>query len=147
MSQAKLEAIPMTLKKAQRYVKGRHRHVPLIQGGLFALGVGVVGGELCGVAIVARPARKLQDGRTCCIARVCTDGTPNACSFLYGLCRRIAQAMGYKRTLTYTRDDEPGTSLFAAGFAQDGETEGGSWSREGRERESVNTGRKVRWRA
>lgn len=27
---------------------------------------------------------------TCEVARLCTDGTPNACSALYGACARIA---------------------------------------------------------
>jgi hypothetical protein len=86
------------------------------QGALFALGV-EKGGELVGVAIVGRPVgRGLQDGRTVEITRVATDGTRNACSFLYGRCRRAAAALGYRRVITYTRQDESGASPRAAGF-------------------------------
>ncbi|MFR8331722.1 MAG: XF1762 family protein [Oscillospiraceae bacterium] len=42
-------------------------------------------GRLAGVAIVGRPvSRYLDDGRTLEVNRLCTDGTKNACSFLYG---------------------------------------------------------------
>lgn len=61
-----------------------------------------------GVAIVGHPvARKLDDGLTVEIYRVCTDGTYNACSMLYGACARIAREMGYKRIITYTLVSEP----------------------------------------
>ncbi|WP_326204294.1 XF1762 family protein [uncultured Oscillibacter sp.] len=56
------------------------------------------GERLCGVAIAGQPvARKLDDGLTVEIRRVCTDGTKNACSILYGACARVARDMGYKK--------------------------------------------------
>ena len=66
---------------------------------------------------------------------MCTDGTKNACSFLYGAAARAAFALGYRRIGTYILASEPGTSLSAAGWRQIGETYGGSWS--GRERPRV----------
>jgi len=35
--------------------------------------------------------------------------------------------MGYRRVITFTLADEPGTSLRAAGFTVDGTTTGGAW--------------------
>lgn len=61
------------------------------------------------------------------VTRLCTDGTKDACSFLYGACARAAFALGFKRI-------EHGTSLQAAGWRLIGETAGGSWSRPSRGR-------------
>ena len=92
---------------------------------------------LCGVAIVGRPlARKINDETTVEVLRLCTDGTPNACSALYGACMRAASALGYQWIITYTLEDEPGTSLKAAGWTFGYRTAGGSWTRNGRPREA-----------
>lgn len=102
-----------------------HRHSRPTVGHKFS--VGVADDELRGVAIVGRPvSRHLDDGTTLEITRVCTDGTPNACSMLYGACRRAAKAMGYARILTYTLPNEGGASLRAAGFIFDGDAGGPS---------------------
>lgn len=94
------------------------------------------GGKLVGVATAGLPvARKNNDGLTAEITRVCTDGTPNACSFLYGRVRRVCQAMGYERIISYITDDEPGTSLRAAGYVKTGETTPRSWDRKKRRRD------------
>lgn len=129
----KLYAIPVTIKCASRFVRDHHRHLPRIQGGLFAVGVARTGEhEPCGVAIVARPDCKSEDGWTCTIVRCATDGTRNACSFLYGLCRRIAQAMGYRRCKTFTLERECGASLFAVAAKLEGLSPGGKDARAGR---------------
>lgn len=111
--------------------------------------------QLVGVAIVGRPvAPKLDDGLTVEITRVCTDGTRNAASMLYGACRKAARAMGYDRIFTYTLPEEGGASLRAAGFKLDKEDAGGSakmWhNRDGRTVEPVGNdlvGGKWRWAA
>jgi hypothetical protein len=78
------------------------------------------GGELVGVGIAGRPTSKEYDDRTTLeITRVCSDGTRNACSMLYGALARAAKALGYECVITYTREDEPGASLRAAGFVRD----------------------------
>ncbi len=106
--------------------RARHRHNRPTLGAIFCVGVAV--DSVRGVAIVGRPvARRLDDGLTVEILRVCTDGTRNACSMLYGACRRIARAMGYQRVMTYTLPQEGGASLKAAGFTFDGDA-GGSAS-------------------
>jgi hypothetical protein len=74
---------------------------------------------LVGVAQCGRPiARALDDGFCLEINRTCTSGSFNANSMLYGACRQIAKAMGYKRVITYTQADETGASLRAAGFVK-----------------------------
>lgn len=82
-----------------------------------------------GVVTVGRPiARKLQDGITLEVTRLCTDGTKNACSMLYAAAWRIAREMGYKRLITYILQSEAGTSLRASGWTLVGARGGGSWS-------------------
>lgn len=125
--QPRLMLVPISIAEAKRYVLHHHRHHRPPQGALFALGV-EAHGQLCGVAIVGRPPRGLQDGRTVEVTRCCTDGTPNACSFLYGRCRRAAAALGYGKVLTYTRQDESGSSLRAAGFVQEALLPARDWS-------------------
>ena len=87
-----------------------------------------------GVAICGRPvSRHLDDGLTLEINRLCTDGTRNACSILYGACARIAKNMGYKRVITYILKSE-------------GEAGGKMWTgkRSGRDN-GVPKEKKTRW--
>lgn len=106
---------PITIKDANAFVAAHHRHNRPTQGALFAVAATADDGQLVGVAIVGRPPRMLQDGVTVEIRRVCTDGTRNACSFLYARSLRAAAVLGYKRAITYTRQDESGASLRATG--------------------------------
>nr|WP_218578850.1 XF1762 family protein [Phytohabitans houttuyneae] len=67
--------------------------------------------------MVGRPiARHHDDGLTAEVTRLATDGSRNACSALLAAAWRVARSMGYQRMITYTRQDEPGTSLRAAGW-------------------------------
>ena len=102
---------PIDLKAANAYVIANHRHNGKVLVHRFSLSV-YDGDRLCGVAIVGNPtARKLDDGETVEVKRVCTDGTHNACSILDGRCARVAKEMGYKRIITYTLEEEGGASL------------------------------------
>ena len=132
-----LEIRPITLRAANAYVAQNHRHNQPTSGHKFSVSVWD-GDRMCGVAIAGQPiARKLDDGLTIEIRRVCTDGTRNACSILYAACAKAARAMGYKRIVTYTLVSEPGTSLLAAGFKSTGEAGGHPGiCRQGRERSS-----------
>ncbi len=105
------------------------------------------GGALAGVAICGNPVSKaLCDGTTLEVSRTCTDGTPNANSMLYGACWRAARALGYTRMFTYTTPEESGASLRAAGWRQDGMTEGRPWDRPLRPRKAkYPVGPKIRW--
>jgi hypothetical protein len=88
-----------------------------------------VGDQIVGVAIVGRPVSRFRDdGLTAEVTRLCTDGTRNACSFLYGASARAAFALGFKRIGTYILASEPGTSLTGTGWRMIGETPGKSWS-------------------
>jgi hypothetical protein len=111
-----LTVVPITTKCAAHYIRAVHRHHGPPQGLKFAVAV-ESDGVLVGVATAGRPvARHLDDGQTIEVTRVATDGTPNACSMLYGACWRAARAMGYRRAITYIQGNEPGTSLRAAGW-------------------------------
>ena len=84
---------------------------------------------LVGVAICGRPvARRLDDGYTLEVNRLCTDGTPNACSILYAAAYRAARAMGYNKVITYILDTENGSSLKAAGYTCEGRAGGLEWN-------------------
>lgn len=139
---------PITLKEANEFVKTYHRHHKPTVGHKFSIGVSD-GERLCGVAIIGRPvARMLDDGWTAEVTRLCTDGTRNACSMLYGAAWRAAKAMGYKRILTYTLPEEGGASLRAAGWKMIGKRGGGSWSRDSRPRTDKHPlQEKIRWEA
>ena len=126
---------PITLKAANAYVAQYHRHNQPTNGHKWSVAC-YDGEKLCGVAIAGQPvARRLDNDLTIEVRRVCTDGTRNACSILYGACARIAREMGYKRVITYTLASEPGTSLRASGFEDCGEAGGVPWNMPGRPRE------------
>lgn len=138
---------PCTIAAAQRHVQLWHRHLPNIQGGLFATSVVDPVGAVVGVAIAANPPREWQGTGRFVIARVATPGIENACSMLYGSLCRAAKALGYQEAWTYTLPEEPGTSLRAAGFTDEGLTSGGEWNTPARARRSaIKGGPKRRWR-
>lgn len=60
----------------------------------------------------------------------------NSCSALYGACLQAPRALGHQRIITYTLEDEPGTSLRAAVWTFGYRTTGGAWSRAGRPRKT-----------
>ena len=124
----KLSTIPIDLKEANAFVAEYHRHHKPVVGHKFSIGA-ALGDEIVGVVIVGRPvSRHRDDGMTLEVTRLCTDGTRNACSFLYGAAARAAFALGYQRIGTYILKSEPGVSLTAAGWKMIGETPGKSWS-------------------
>lgn len=124
----KLRAVPMDLEGANEFVLRHHRHHGPVKGHKFSIGASV-GDTLVGVAIVGRPvSRRRDDGLTLEVTRLCTDGTRNACSFLYGAAARAAFALGFTRIGTYIRADENGSSVIGAGWKLVGQTPGRSWS-------------------
>ncbi len=124
--------VRIDLAEANAFVAAHHRHHKPAVGHLFSLGA-ALGDGIVGVVIVGRPAsRMLDDGETAEVTRLCTDGTKNACSFLYGAAARAAFALGFRRIGTYILASEPGTSLMATGWRNLGERGGGSWSRPSR---------------
>lgn len=142
-----MEAIPLHLRQANEFVAKHHRHSLPTVGGKFAVGA-ALDGKMVGVAIAGRPvARRLDDGKTLEVLRVCTDGTPNACSFLYARCAKIARLMGYEKVITYTLEEEAGASLKAVGAKVVGRVEPKEWSVPSRPRKSqkVYEEAKVKW--
>lgn len=142
-----LELRPLPVREACDRVFILHRHLPRVTGGLFAATVWV-DERLVGVGIASMPkAPHSRDGFTVEISRIATDGQKNACSKLYGALCRAAASIGHRRAITFTRLDEPGTSLRAAGFTDDGVTREQSWDRPSRSRsEQLSQVRRwVRW--
>lgn len=151
-TQPRLHTVPITLAEAKAYVGVFHRNHPEgVTGHRWSLGIADEADHLRGVAVCGRPKAIGFNGRPMLeVNRVATDGTPNACSALYGAAARSAVAMGYERhnVITYTLLSESGTSLIAAGWVRDGVTKGGSWDTPSRRRtDKASTEPKVRWRA
>jgi len=145
---AALTLTPPTLAEANAFVAMHHRHHKPVPGAKFAIGAAHNGGVV-GVAIVGRPVARMSDnGTTLEVVRVATDGTRNACSFLYGAAWRATKALGYRKLITYTLSSEPGSSLRGAGWTLVGEAGGGSWSRPSRPRVDTHPLQgKLRWEA
>lgn len=119
---------PVSLAQANAFVAQHHRHHRPVVGHKFSIGC-VADGQLVGVVIVGRPvSRYLDNGMTLEVNRLCTDGTKNACSFLYAAAWRAARAMGYQKMITYTLDTENGASLRAAGWKYAGIAGGKRWT-------------------
>ena len=124
---------PCELAEAQAYIAEHHRHHDPPRGHRFSLKA-MHDGNIVGVAVVGRPVgRHQQDGETVEITRLCTDGTPNAVSFLVGACKRAARALGWKRMISYTLTEEYGAAWRASGMVQTGEVAGGAWKHTGYE--------------
>lgn len=112
-----LTLVPLPFAEAKTFIEVWHRHLKAPPGHKFSLGALDDDGVLVAVAVVGRPvARGLDDSRTLEVTRLASDGTHNACSMLYGASARAARALAYRRLVTYTRADETGTSLRAAGW-------------------------------
>lgn len=112
-----MEVRQTTLKEANAYVERYHRHHDRVVGHKWSFAA-YKDGRLCGVAIVGRPTgRRLDDGETLEVTRLCTDGTRNACPCLYAAAARKAKREGYSKIITFILQSEPGTSLRAAGWA------------------------------
>lgn len=142
-----MRTAPYPIKHAVRFVEQTHRRLKHAHDRMWAISLWDEG-QLRGVALVGRPkARKLcvEQGEgepwpppydMLEVVRVAVEeGTKNGCSMLYGACSRAARAMGALDLLTYTDEDEPGTSLKAAGWIpDDGLFGGGQASRPSRPR-------------
>lgn len=150
-STLRLQLRPVSLRDANRFVANHHRHHAPVRGHKFAIGVSDQHGRLHGVAIAGRPvARLLDDGCHLEILRIATDGTPNACSTLYGAVARAGTAIGYRRAdiVTYTLATEHSTCLRAAGWVPIARTRGTTWNRPRRARTDRHpTVDKIRWHA
>lgn len=121
----KLDLYPATRERVRAWVKANHRHSKPPTGYKFAIEArNAETGAVVGYGVAGRPvARALDDGLTVEVTRVCTDGTFNACSRLYGALCRAAGAMGYRRAVTYTLTTEDGGSLRGSGWTMTSDRE------------------------
>jgi|SRR5579863_45719 len=145
-----LTPIPVSLFQANCFVELHHPHHKPVRFHKYSIGA-ATNGKLVGVCIVNRPVNlRMDDGLTLELARLCTDGTPNACSFLLSRAARAATALGYERIQTYTLAEEMmksrGASLWAAGLLFSHVSRGGTWNIRLRRRDDKHpTGDKFCW--
>lgn len=137
-----LNIVPITQTEAFEYVTKHHRHHRKPVGSVFQIAC-AVDDKIVGVVTVGRPvSRKLNNGYTLEVNRLCTDGTPNACSMLYSAAWRAAKALGWTRLITYILSSENGASLYASNWKLLGERGGGNWSVKSRPRVNIHDSQK-----
>jgi hypothetical protein len=129
-----VKIIHVELNEANTFVALHHRHHKPVVGHRFSIGL-MDYEKLVGVAIIGRPVARMTDQKNVVeVTRLRTDGTPMACSALYGAAARAANALGYQRIQTFILESETGVSLAGAGWKRFHTTAGGDgWqSRDGR---------------
>ena len=117
-----MKSRPVALAVARSTVRAWHRHHQPPLGHLWSLGAFDDEDNLIGVVMVGRPcSRHLQEQGWYEVTRLVTNGTRNACSFLYAAAaRRLRrEARGARGLVTYILGSETGTSLRAAGWVED----------------------------
>ena len=142
-----MRVVPLTLSQANELISAWHRHHKPAVGHRFSIGARV-GMDLVGAAIVGRPVgRKTDQYSVAEITRLVTNGTPNACSFLYAASARIARDMGFEKIQTFILKEEPGVSLVAAGWSFEGLTDSKphKWHSRGGRRDDQPSEAKQRW--
>jgi hypothetical protein len=124
-----LVVVPIELTEANAFIEEHHRHHKPVVGHRFSIGcVDTETNKLVGISVIGRPvARNVNHRTTVEVTRLCTDGTRNACSFLYSASARIAKEMGFCSIQTYILDTETGISLKASGWLYIGTAGGGQW--------------------
>ena len=125
----KYKIVPLELKELNELVESFHRHHKRVQGHRFSIGLVNENNELVGGCSVGRPVARFTNSKEVLeITRlVVRDGEKNACSALYSASARIGKALGYKKIQSFILDEEPGQSLFGAGWELDGISAGGQW--------------------
>ena len=140
-----MEIKPITFREASEFINKHHRHHKATVGHKFSIGC-YNDDVLVGVAVCGRPvSRHLDNGEICEINRLCTNGTYNACSMLYGACCRIAKEMGYRQIVTYILESENGASLKASGFICEGKAGGTHWTGKRNKGQEIPNEYKTRW--
>lgn len=144
-----MKSARVELSEANAFVSRVHRHHGPQRGHRFSIAA-QQGGEIVGVAICGRPvARGIDQKHVLEVLRCATDGTRNACSFLYSKAARVATELGFRAVITYTLSAEEGASLRACGWWPEVLEERNTlWDSPGRPREQTKgqgLGQKVRW--
>ncbi len=129
-----MEPVILDLAEANRFIGLHHRHsVPLKPINVkFIIGLQHLN-EVVGVSIMGRPVnRHIEDGTTIEIRRLATNGLKVACSFLLARSCEVAYSLGYQKVVTYTLQEESGSSLKAVGFTISHKSNSnGKWKRNG----------------
>lgn len=140
-----MKAVRVELKEANEFVARLHRHHKPVVGHRFSIGV-EHGGNLVGCVIVGRPVARQTDQKNIAeVTRMVTDGTRNACSFLYGQAARAAKELGFQSIQTFILPTESGITLKAAGWQSAGITKVGSWHTRGNRRKDQPECQKIKW--
>ncbi len=140
-----MRAIRVELFEANNFVLEHHRHHKPTVGHRFSIGA-EHDGKLVGCVIVGRPVARMSDQKNIAeVLRLVTDGTPNACSFLYAQASRAAKELGFTKIQTFILQSEPGTSLKASGWKNVGLTSGGTWHTRANRRSDQPEELKVKW--
>lgn len=127
-----MKTVRIELSEANAFIGANHRHHKPVVGHRFSVGAESAG-KLIGVVVVGRPVARMTDQKHVAeVTRLATDGTKNACSFLYAVAARAAQALAYTKIQTFILKSEPGTSLRAAGWTCEAPSAGGDWNRPSR---------------
>ena len=138
----------VTQRAAKQFIARHHRHCPPPCGWRYGIAA-YNASRLVGVVWVGRPVARLLDfTRIVEVNRLCTLDTPlakQAASMLLAAAAREAKRRGFCSTITYTLAEESGVSLRAAGWREDGQSRGGTRSRQGRTRSEHAKGPKTRW--
>lgn len=95
---------------------------------------------------MGRPvARQTDQKYTAEVTRLVTDGTKNACSFLYSQAARAARELEFKSIQTFILPTESGVSLKAAGWTRVGTCKVGNWHTRENRRTDQPEMPKVKW--
>ncbi len=123
----------VTFATARDFVARHHRHCRPPTAWRFGASI-FNGRTMLGTVIVGNPVAPAFNGRgTLEVNRLCIRrDLPralawNAASMLYGWSAREAERRGWSHIITYTRADEEGTSVRAAGWQQEATVRGRGW--------------------
>jgi len=129
------KVVHLELVEANEFIKKHHRHIDEIQGHRFSIGC-TYKEKLIGVAVSGRPiSRHYDQSKVIEVTRLCTDGTENACSFLYSMCAKASKYLGYERIQSYILESELGSSLEASNFIYSHTSEISRWNKYKRNKE------------
>jgi len=129
-----MKPVILDLFEANRFIGLHHRHSVPLKPINVKLIIGLEdSNKIVGVSIMGRPVnRHIEDGKTIEIRRLATNGLKNACSFLLARSCEVAFALGYEKIVTYTLEQESGSSLKAVGFRISHKSNSnGKWKRNG----------------
>jgi len=148
----KLELRAVPFATARTFIDRHHAHCDAPAAWRFGTSCWN-GGTMIGVVTVGNPVARglckrgvLEVNRLCIRRDIPRALAWNAASKLYGWSAREAECRGWSHIVTYTRADEDGTSIQAAGWTKEATVRGRGWHSRRRNRSNRNGFiDKVRW--